>query len=89
MGKPLPLQPVDAVWRTDGGTVAEAIFRRGLWLPGGANQTQSELDRSVSAFRSALVRDATSRRSRLLADLSKKFKDVVNGSNIDLVIASG
>lgn len=49
--KPMHLQPAFADCQTIGGTVAAALFARGLCLPSGSNLTDLELDRVSSAIR--------------------------------------
>ena len=49
--KPMHLQPLYAGARTLGGTVAEALFERGLCLPSGSSLSEAELDRVAEIVR--------------------------------------
>lgn len=49
--KPLPSQPVFRDAPRAGGTVAEALFARGLCLPSGSGMTEAEQDRIIAAIR--------------------------------------
>ena len=51
--KPMHLQPFNADCETQGGAVAEDVFRRGLCLPSSSSLTDAQQDRVISAVRSA------------------------------------
>jgi dTDP-4-amino-4,6-dideoxygalactose transaminase len=51
--KPMHLQPVFAQYEVIGGSVSEDLFARGLCLPSGSNLPETDMERVVSAVRSA------------------------------------
>ncbi|WP_369412729.1 DegT/DnrJ/EryC1/StrS family aminotransferase [Neoroseomonas alba] len=51
--KPLPLQPIFRDAPAAGGTVAEALFARGLCLPSGTGMEAGDQDRVITAIRDA------------------------------------